>query len=268
MPDTSDSEADGFLPALPPHLAARRKEQKQQQQQQQQGSARQGGRRVPGPAMPPPAGYQPPPPVNDSDSEDDYAPKPLPSHVNLEEEDLKQRIAAVEERDREAREAEERRKRPEKLERGDWMLIPPEPSRLPADLGSMTSRQFRKSAAGSGDVDQSGWTETPQERAKRGVEKRKRPAADEPRELTAEERKTKQFVEEYNEKKRGKSLMDEHMGKVATSRSYEEEDISKRKFDREKDFATRRIDTKKRSEMVDQARKLDSKFGHGRKTFL
>jgi hypothetical protein len=62
--------------------------------------------------------------------------------------------------------------------------------------------------------------------------------------------------------------MDMHMKDYVSQRKFEDEDLSKRKFDREKDMASRRIDPKRRQDMIEGAAKLDSKFSHGSRTFL
>jgi hypothetical protein len=46
------------------------------------------------------------------------------------------------------------------------------------------------------------------------------------------------------------------------------DDASDRKFDRDKDIVSRRIDAKSRQSMVEGAQKLDNRFSHGRKNFL
>ncbi|KAJ3167853.1 hypothetical protein HDU88_001800 [Geranomyces variabilis] len=278
---SSDSDSDSFGPALPPHLAAAKRAQPSAQQPplpQQQQQQQQRRRPVAGPAAPPPPGYVPPPPKNNSDygdhqDDDDDVLGPMPPPppaAGGASTDLDDRIAEFEERARRAREEDEARKRPEKLERGDWMLVPPEAHRLLPMLGdnAMKSRQFSKKAVGE-DVDQSGWTETPEEKAKKSGEKRKRAKDDGPRIPTQEELQTAEFIRKHNETHRGGALMDKHMKTALKERKFDAEDVSKRPFDRDRDMGgSRKIDTKSRQQMVEQARKLDSKFGHGNKTFL
>ncbi|KNC99850.1 uncharacterized protein SPPG_05224 [Spizellomyces punctatus DAOM BR117] len=255
----SSSEEDTFGPSLPPRLLAAR-------QKQRQGASPPARRKlVAGPAAPPPPGFLQHAEV---DSDDEVGPKPAPRNGEDELDDLQSRIAEFEERERRAKEEAENASRPEKIVRGDWMLVPPEANRLPIAMGSMKSRQFSKSSTEK-DIDQSGWTETPQDREKNAGQKRKRPPKDEPRPPTEEELRTREFVKRHTEKHRGKALMDQHMSTYIRNGRLDEEDVSKRKFDREQDMGgSRRIDAKSRQEMLDQARKLDSKFGHGRKTFL
>jgi hypothetical protein len=101
-----ESETDDFGPALPPHLAA--------------------ARNVAGPSRPP-ALPSPPPqatyPVyedEDDDDDDDIGPRPVASG-------MQERSAVQEFMEREARWAKEREaaKKPKKLEREEWMLVPP-----------------------------------------------------------------------------------------------------------------------------------------------
>ncbi|TPX65220.1 hypothetical protein SpCBS45565_g05340 [Spizellomyces sp. 'palustris'] len=255
----SSSEEDTFGPSLPPHLLAARKKQPQSS------PPRARRKLVAGPAARPPPGFVQHAEVN---SDDEVGPKPAPRNGEEEVDDLQTRIAEFEERERRAKEEAEGKSRPEKIVRGDWMLVPPEANRLPIAIGSMKSRQFSKSSTEK-DIDQSGWTETPQDKAKNAGQKRKRPPKDEPIPPTEDELRTQEFVRYHNEKHRGKALMDQHMSTYIHNGRLDEEDVSKRKFDREQDMGgSRRIDAKSRQEMLDQARKLDTKFGHGRKTYL
>ncbi|KAJ3148633.1 hypothetical protein HDU86_007388 [Geranomyces michiganensis] len=272
-PRDSDSDSDSFGPALPPHLAAAKKGQPPPQQQTHR-------RPVAGPAAPPPPGYVPPTHINNARSDDDdddddddiLGPMPPPAAASTAgtTTDLDDRIAEFEDRANRAREEEEARKRPEKLERGDWMLVPPEAHRLLPMLGdnAMKSRQFSKTPVGK-DVDQSGWTETPDQKAKSSGEKRKRPMDDGPRIPTQEELQTAEYIRNHNKEHRGGALMDKHMKTALKERKFDAEDVSKRPFDRDRDMGgSRKIDTKSRQQMIEQARKLDTKFGHGNKTFL
>lgn len=62
------------------------------------------------------------------------------------------------------------------------------------------------------------------------------------------------------------SLMDMHRKSYVKSKTYEQEDASKRKFDREKDLkgGSGRMDYKRKQEMLKRAGELSSKFGSGR----
>ena len=46
------------------------------------------------------------------------------------------------------------------------------------------------------------------------------------------------------------------------------EDVSLRKFDREKVMSTHSVDGKSRVKIIEQSKDLDSKFSHGKKVFL
>ncbi|KAI8823055.1 uncharacterized protein EV422DRAFT_494273 [Fimicolochytrium jonesii] len=276
MADGSDSDSDSFGPALPPHLLARKKQKTSSSPPPSTSQPRPsaGPRRrneVAGPAMPPPGATFGRPPV-DSESDDDvFGPVPPAPLESGTADEVAERIAEIEARVQRAREEEEAKKT-EKPKRGDWMLVPPEAYRLLPFAGDkmMKSRQFSKKAVAA-DVDQSGWTETPQDRAKGSAEKRKRRPDDEPRLPTQEELETQEFIKKHNEKHRGASLMNSHSTAYLKASKFEEEDVSKRKFDREVDMkvgGARKMDSKTRASMVDEARKLDTKFSHGNKTFL
>jgi hypothetical protein len=72
-------------------------------------------------------------------------------------------------------------------------------------------------------------------------------------------------VKEYNELYRPKSLLETHSEDYVKSRKWQDDDASKRSFDREKDvLGTRRMDSRKRKEFLDNAKGLSSKFGHGK----
>lgn len=69
---------------------------------------------------------------------------------------------------------------------------------------------------------------------------------------------------------RAQPLMDMHKTTYVKSRAWEKEDVSKRGFDRERDVVgSRRMDGKKKQEIVEKSKELGTRFGHGRSgTFL
>ncbi len=69
---------------------------------------------------------------------------------------------------------------------------------------------------------------------------------------------------------RPRTLLEMHTETYAKSRNWEKDDVSSRPFDRDRDvLGPRRINSRKRKEIMDQARGLTTKFGHGRHgTFL
>ncbi|KAJ3215640.1 hypothetical protein HDU67_000174 [Dinochytrium kinnereticum] len=211
--------------------------------------------------------------------EDVVGPLPLPAgyeHI-AEEIEQQRRLAEIEARARGKEKADQ-----VKSGRGEWMLVPPEAARLNIGL-EMKGRQFSKTIK-SGTIDQSDWTALPGERREKtkdeAVEwqntisvlikaqgKRKRVEV-ERRELTEEEIVTEQFVRKHNESLRPKSLMAMHSDQYIKEQKYEEDDASKRRFDRDRDLGSRRIDSSSRKKLLEQAGELDSKFSHGRKNFL
>jgi hypothetical protein len=62
------------------------------------------------------------------------------------------------------------------------------------------------------------------------------------------------------------SLMEMHRKNYVKSKTFEQEDVSKRPFDREKDLkaGNSRMDYKRKQEMLKRAGELSSKFGSGR----
>ncbi|CAG8478913.1 7235_t:CDS:2 [Acaulospora morrowiae] len=67
-------------------------------------------------------------------------------------------------------------------------------------------------------------------------------------------------VKEYNELYRPKSLLEEHAEKYTKSKKWKEDSVSNRPFEREKDvLGARRMDSRKRQEILDNAKELSSK---------
>lgn len=117
------------------------------------------------------------------------------------------------------------------------------------------------------------WTETPEEKRKRledEVMGRKKPSSDRTskgggsggeKRVGEEERETERRIKEYNEK-RGGSLYKAH--KQAGKGKEEEDDPSKRGFDREKDMGLgMKIGEAQRREMVRKAGDFGSRFEKG-----
>jgi len=107
------------------------------------------------------------------------------------------------------------------------------------------------------DEDRSGWTDSPEEKARKRAEARdpnKRPkTAAEEEELArarSKDRAVASQIKEYNESKRSKSLLDEYKTQILPGRLGELEDVAARGFDREKDVVTRKMDPKKAQEVI------------------
>lgn len=229
-------------------------------------------RRVMGPAPPPaPLDTMPSRPANDdsdSDSDDDYGPA-LPPAPGTSAFDAYQAEKA-QEREGERREAEQ----PKKLQRADWMLVPPSDS----DWGSRldpTKLKNRKFASGKSEKAPTGgisaiWTETPEQKRQRledEVMGRKDAATGGPRKEIhkddGEQEAIAKRIRQYNEQNRGKSLVEQHMMKKGGK--VEEDDPSKRAFDHEKDMALGGLMTgKKKQEMLTKAGDFGSRFERGK----
>ncbi|KAJ3339176.1 hypothetical protein HDU93_008562 [Gonapodya sp. JEL0774] len=176
-----------------------------------------------------------------------------------------------------------------KPKRGDWMLIPPEPKRLGVNLAPnlFKNRGFSQTGV-AGAVDQSGWTESPQEKEKRFREEAQGKTSDKkkaslhhlcwlpahPLNYVSPNQKSSTDTPEYTPRdleqlalssslnaRRGPSLMDAHQAQRAATG--EKLTDAPREWDRERDLNARRVDPKKRQEMLAKAKELGDRFGHG-----
>ncbi|KAK9377763.1 uncharacterized protein V1513DRAFT_482123 [Lipomyces chichibuensis] len=177
--------------------------------------------------------------------------------------------------------AEENASRSSGSVRDEWMTLPPTKSDWAAkqtDPLQLRPRKFltgsSASRAGQG-ADQS-WMETEAERKKRVAEEMmglRKKQEDQPTiELsrpTERDEELAQQVKEYNERNRGKSLMEQYQAVVGSNSGGEgkkPDDPSKRGFDYEKDIASggRTMDSSRIQEFVKRASSMDSKFSKGR----
>lgn len=178
-----------------------------------------------------------------------------------------------------------------KPKRDEWMIVPPksEDWASKVDPTKIKNRKFQTGKGAKAPQKMGGdntlWTETPEEKRQRledEVMGRKRPATQAPVSGkaavdSAEARETARRIQEYNVRaarqcyevyggltsqtqNRNKSLYDEH---TATAR-IEEDDPSKRAFDREKDIAGgRKINHQQKKEMLTRAADFGSRFSSG-----
>ncbi|KAF7562983.1 hypothetical protein G7046_g1156 [Stylonectria norvegica] len=219
-----------------------------------------------GPA-PPPISMGPPPrpaavttrPVADdssSDSDDDYGPAP-PSASNANKPSIGPQLPPA----------------PAAPQRDEWMLVPPpDSSYTERDPTKMKNRKFAsKSSSGSTAVS-SIWTETPEEKLKRlkdavlGREDKTQEAAEKGHGRSKEEMERQQRIAASIEASRGKSLYDQHQSTRDNSKEKveEEDDPSKRGFDREKDMAlSGKIGTAQRRELMNKAANFGGRFQKG-----
>ncbi|KAH7155463.1 hypothetical protein B0J13DRAFT_545642 [Dactylonectria estremocensis] len=191
-----------------------------------------------------------------SDSEDDYGPA-LPGASNANKRVVGPQLPVAEARP----------------ERDEWMLAPPTSSGYSErDPTRMRNRKFASKPASSGPSTVSSiWTETPEEKLKRlqdsvlgREDKTKEAAADTTKSKKEEERQRR--IAANIEAQRGKSLYDEHQGRreKAGEKVEEEDDPSKRAFDREKDMALGgKIGTAQRKELMTKAANFGGRFSKG-----
>ncbi|KZP26086.1 hypothetical protein FIBSPDRAFT_679698, partial [Athelia psychrophila] len=251
--EESDDD-DDYGPSLPPDIIAARAP---------------APTRVIGPSFPP-----------DSDSGSDVGPQPLPAGMSFAESDGVSEFMEREER-RRAQIAEAAK--PQKLQRDEWMLVPPSAgdvlSKLSVDPTKLKARQFRSTAAPAaerGGVDNSLWTETPQERIQRladEVSGAKRPATAAPKEEEdADSRKRRKLnekikrgVDEHTRKTRSTALLDLHAKEGAGAKEEgKEKDAGIWDRDRDMGLGGRLMDDKTRAKIVADAKGLGDRFGAGK----
>ncbi|KAF4341712.1 hypothetical protein FBEOM_4341 [Fusarium beomiforme] len=222
----------------------------------------------PGPAPPKPAvGPTPLPaeisqrpqtaPDSDSDSEDEYGPA-LPGSAKANKPIIGPHLPSAE----------------PAPQRDSWMLAPPTASGYSErDPTKMRNRKFAsKPASSSGPSAVSTiWTETPEEKLKR-LQDSVLGRADKNTHVTSKAGKSHD-EEERNRKiaaniesQRGQSLYAEHQGRREKEgkKAEEEDDPSKREFDREKDMALGgKIGTAQRRELMNKAADFGGRFQKG-----
>lgn len=235
-------------------------------------------KRVLGPAPPPATLSERPsyPANSDSDSDSDYGPSLPPTAGSAAA------IALASQQAREAQAAAAKSNEPAKPQRPDWMLAPPTSSDWTTKIDP-TKLKARKFAGGKGSkapAEKTGvsaiWTETPEEKRQRledavlGRQESAASASNGSARTVAESRaaeETDKRVREYNAKNRGKSLYEAHAeGSVVggKGKKEEEDDPSKRGFDREKDMALGgRLGNAKKKELLNKAADFGSRFQKG-----
>ncbi|KAI8684710.1 DUF3752 domain-containing protein [Fusarium keratoplasticum] len=216
-------------------------------------------KRTVGPA-PPPADLSTRPdtgPDSDSDSEDDYGPA-LPGASNANKPTIGPQLPAAE----------------PAPQRDSWMLAPPSASGYSErDPTKMRNRKFAsKPASSSGPSTVSSiWTETPEEKLKRLQDSvlgrgDKTVETDPKAALAKDEEERNRKISANIEAQRGKSLYAEHQARREKDgeKAEEEDDPSKRGFDREKDMAIGgKIGTAQRRELMNKAANFGGRFQKG-----
>lgn len=287
----------GIGPSLPPHLLAKRKRQREEIEQDDP-TTTSGAKRpkspprepespqVKGPALPPvivgptlpPAPLDerpsnPPEPVTNrhhdddnsgSDDDDDFGPS-LPSavdqHSNHDPIDRPSRPGPDEQ--------------PTKAKRDDWMMVPPtqddltsrlDPTKLRA-RGFNTGKSARSPAAGGGSGIDAAWTETREEKLKRlqneamGVTGSSAGDSFDAKEYAKAKEREEQArkIKEHSATTRGPSLIEQHQ----RVKKVEDDDPSKRAFDREKDIGGKGVGRVQRNDMLKKAGDFSTKFSGG-----
>ncbi|KAF3276849.1 hypothetical protein TWF173_000515 [Orbilia oligospora] len=166
----------------------------------------------------------------------------------------------------------------DKITRDEWMLVPPEHGDWTSkvDPTKIRSRKFQTGKGARAPTAKSGdnslWMETAADKAKRVADEVmgvRRPANEtgedeDPKAKAAriEAQETQRRIDEYNTKNRGKSLMDEHS---KSKDRKEEDDPSKRAFDREKDIvgSSKKIGLQQKKQMLERAADFGSRFSKG-----
>jgi hypothetical protein len=155
------------------------------------------------------------------------------------------------------------------------MLVPPSDS----DWGSrvdptkLKNRKFASSKGAKAPAGPAGistiWTETPEQKRQRledEVMGRKEKATTDTKAKTsrrdeAEAEEKARAIREYNEKHRGQSLMEQHKAKAGKE---EEDDPSKRAFDREKDMGLgKKIGHTQKKDMLNRSADFGGRFERG-----
>ena len=161
--------------------------------------------------------------------------------------------------------------------RDDWMLAPPtatgyserDPTRIKARKFA-SGKSASKSAANEGIA--SIWTETPEEKLQRlqnavlGRDSKEDGAGGDAKVRSQEEEERNRKISKRLEKQQGQSLYDEHQKhrKNQGVEKEEEDDPSKRAFDREKDMALGgRIGTAQKKEFLEKAKGFGGRFQQG-----
>lgn len=217
---------------------------------------------------------KPPDAPESSDSEDEYAPAlPPAAGSHAEKQLLQQQQQQSSSRSAASSEAP-------KQHRAEWMLVPPsaDASRR-ADPTQIKARKFASSRGGGSTVPADKgisaiWTETPEEKRRRLEDEvlgrveastsssstaRKKDSRSE-----REDAETERRIREYNERNRGKSLYEAHKDR-SKEKQEEEDDPSKRGFDREKDMALGgRLGHGQKREMLAKAADFGSRFQKGK----
>lgn len=191
---------------------------------------------------------------------------PAPATEDIQELAFADTVRAIEERSRQMKE-HITCPREEKVGRDTWMLELPEKMRKNFGTGARTFKRTTTEEVG----DQSAWTETPADRARKLEERLRGGAGAEPAEAAEPAGPTRDAViahqvASYNAVARPVSLMDMHQEKQKRKRQEDEQkgETTRRAFDRETDLEIRKLDPRKKSDLLKSAAGFNSRFTHSK----
>ncbi|KAF8439165.1 hypothetical protein BGX38DRAFT_897101 [Terfezia claveryi] len=269
-------------PEIPPHILAKRKWKAEEAaaataaaigpSKPEQNAAEKRPRVIVPAPSPAPLDERPPSyPKNKSEDEssDDEIGPALPSGLSPEEEEIaaRRRLAQFEESRPEVNDG--------KAKRDSWMIVPPKEGDWTArvDPTKIRARKFQTGKGAKAPTRSGGdttlWTETPAEKQKRvndevmGLRKpaTEATAKDKPSVNSFEAEETARRIQQFNEKHRSSTLYDQHSKKADKK---EEDDPSKRAWDKEKDFALgRKVTNAQRKELLSRAAQFGDRFSSG-----
>ncbi|XP_062302468.1 GPALPP motifs-containing protein 1 [Osmerus eperlanus] len=152
---------------------------------------------------------------------------------------------------------------PEELAREAWMMeLPPELQHI-----GLGARTFKKKS-GPANKDRSVWTDTPADRERKARERQEKKKRGEEEEVDTPQLSQKDLqladkVSQYNESKRGESLINLHKKKM--KRKAEEEGhkvVERRAFDRDNDLQVNRFDEAQKQRLLKKSQELNTRFSH------
>ena len=209
-----------------------------------------------------------------SDSDDDYGPSLPPAPGSAAE-------ASMLDAQQAARETAAATSASTKPQRDDWMVVPPSDSDWAGrvDPTKLKNRKFASGKGAKAPAEKSGistiWTETPEQKRQRLADEvlgRADPASASSSSRkpkgsgSKEDIETARRIREYNERNRNRSLYEEKAAaqERGEKEKIEEDDPSKRGFDREKDMALGgRMGHGQKRELLAKAKDFGSRFQKG-----
>lgn len=213
------------------------------------------GEDFPGPALPP--GYQ----AESSSSEDEDVIGPMPPTEPIED-------SVALDFERRARRMKDKltgNNSPELQARETWMTeLPPELQHI-----GLGARTFKKKS-GPENKDRSMWTDTPEDRDRKILDRLEKKKKGEVEEVDVPKISQKDVemagkVSKYNETKRAESLVSMHTKKMK-EKAKEKVDapVERRAFDRDEDLQVNRFDEAQKERLLKKSQELNTRFSHSR----